>query len=188
MWFACPHSGCVTDAEAEHSWGCCWLRAHSAPGIQKGCAAVSLKHSPSSFSQNLTLLKLSRRGDPELGLAERLMGAGTYLVWSFACTVAPGTGADSWLSFHSQHALPVPPAHGNVSLQKGHCNKVFQDPEWPLQGRAFVLPCCQLRGYSWFWYWQRKLTGALFLAAEFFQSNTGTFSMCCKVRDKNLHL
>lgn len=29
---------------------------------------------------------------------------------------------------------------------------------------------------------------ALFLAAEFFQSNTSTFSVCCKVRFKNMYI
>lgn len=94
MWFACPRFGCVTAAVSEHSCCYCWLRAHSAPGVQKGCAPVSLKHSPSSFSQNLTLLKLSRRGDPELGLSERLLAAGT--AWCGHCWYS-GTRRECWL-------------------------------------------------------------------------------------------
>lgn len=96
----------------------------------------------------------------------------------------------SWLCFCSQHALPVHSAHGNVSLQKRHCNKVFQDPEWPLQGRACVLLSCQLDGCSSYWCWLNSpyLTRVLFLTAEFFQSNTSTFSMCCKVRFKNMYV
>lgn len=80
MWFACPRFGCVTAAVSEHSCCCCWLRAHSAPGIQKGCAPVSLKHSPSSFSQNLTLLEQERRS--WTWFVRKAAGCWYCLVWS----------------------------------------------------------------------------------------------------------
>lgn len=35
----------------------------------------------------------------------------------------------AWVCFCSQHALPVPSEHGNVSWQKRECSKVFQDSE-----------------------------------------------------------
>lgn len=103
---------------------------------------------------------------------------------------AVSANTDAWVCFCSQHALPVHSAHGNVSLQKRHCNKVFQDPEWPLQGRAHVLLSYRLDGCGSYWCWlnSTNLTRVLFLAAEFFQSNTSTFSMCCKVRFKNTYI
>lgn len=79
-----------------------------------------------------------------------------------------GTNTDPWMCFRSQHALPVHFAHGNVWVQKRHCNEVFQTPEWPLQGRAQVSLSCQLDGCGSYWCQLNspKLTELLFLAAE----------------------
>lgn len=173
---------------------CCWTGARSALGIHKRLGTCFFEMWPflfffffllCDFFHWVFISEMIRTGERSWGLLNLQRG------WWVPVPIPRGgllASQQQWaqvltlVSFCSQHALPVPPAHGNVSLQKGHCNKVFQDPEWPLQGRAHVLPSCQLNGCSCYWCGPTKLTRALFLAAEFFQSNTSTFSMCCKVR------
>lgn len=203
MRFGCPCLSRVTEAVAEHSWGT------SAQGLTqpvapiRGWAPANIKDQiwpflflfffPCNFFFHSLVLRWAEGGE--------ILSFLDFAVWLMCACICPtrlmtaeqaaaGVNTDAWVCFCSQHALPVHSAHGNVSLQKRHCNKVFQDPEWPLQGRARVLLSCQLDGCGSYWCRLNSpnLTRVLFLAAEFFQSNTSTFSVCCKVRFKNTYV
>jgi len=193
----------VSEAVAEHSWGASGPELPQPVAPMKRLGTCLYKRPdmalPALFFFSLVMFSQSlflrwAEGEEVLSFPDfavqlgcaclcptRLMAA-----WQAAASVS----TDAWVCFCSQHALPVHSAHGNVSLQKRHCNEVFQDPEWPLQGTVCVLLSCQLDGCSSYCCQLNSpnLTRVLFLAAEFFQSNTSTFSMRCKVRFKTTYV
>lgn len=159
MWFGCPCLSCVTEAVAEQGWGTSGCRLIQPLAPLRAWAPVCMKdqRSPilvSCFPSWFFFHKVVFHHDQK----EEKFWAFLTFQWSWG--VPPsipqgwwglGTNTDPQVCFCPQHALPVHSAHGNVWLQKGHCNEVFQTPEWPLQGRAQVSLSCQLDGCSSYW-------------------------------------